>query len=739
MKAFLKNTFYSLPVQLFILHFRKYQVLLIFWYVLFGTVGSSFMKTFGADALFFSPEYLGTINLLGCFITGVSLGVFIMSWNITTFILHSKRLKFLATTSNPFLKYCINNSIIPLFFLVFYFNRMYEFNNYKELMPGSEILSETGGIVLGIFAVIILSFIYFFGAQKTIMHTMAPILSSPVLFNKTFKGRQNIYDEYALKTGYYFNSFFRIKKSRDVSHYRQDFLDTIFKRYHIAAILSIVLAFVAIVTVGFLLDYKVFEIPAAASILIVFALLIAVIGALTYFLQSWSLPAVIVLFILLNFLYQQGIIDPRNKAYGLNYDSNIVRPEYTKQALLAMSTPAKIAADKKVMLGILNHWKKKQASEKPLMVFINVSGGGLRSAAFTMNALQQADSISAGNLMKQTFLISGASGGMLAAAYYRELYRSKQKAAKINLYDPAYTDNIAGDLLNPVFTSLMARDIFAPIQKFRVGGSSYLKDRGYAFEKKLNENAGGILNIQLKDLEADEAAANIPLIFFNSVIKSDGRKLMISTQPLSFMMKPQQMQNDITANPDAVDFGEMFKNRQPMNLRMLTALRMNATFPYVLPNVWLPANPVIDVMDAGLRDNYGQETTLRFIDNFKDWIAENTSGVLILQIRDRFNDNWQQPFETKSVTDMIVTPATMLQHNWFKLQDYYQTDAYNYIKDNAGFKLYKSQIMYMPAVEENTAALNFHLSAREKRDVVNSFKNEQNTKAMKGISELLKQ
>ena len=739
MKAFLKNSFYSLPVQLFILHFRKYQVLLIFWYIIFSTVGSSFMKTFGADALFFSPEYLGSINLLGCFITGVALGVFIMSWNITTFILHSKRLKFLATTSNPFLKYSINNSIVPLLFLIFYFNRMWEFNSYKELMPGGEILKEIGGILLGIIAVILLSFAYFFGAQKTIMHAMAPILSSPVLFNKTFKGRQNVHDEFALKAGHYFDSFYRVKKSRDVSHYRQDFLDTIFKRYHIAAILSIMLAFIGIVTVGFLLDYKVFEIPAAASILIVFALLIAVIGALTYFLQSWSLPAVIIIFILLNVLYKKGVIDPRNKAYGLNYSHDTIRPEYNKQSLLALSTPVQIDADKKNMLQILENWKKRQKSEKPLMVFINVSGGGLRSAAFTMNALQQADSICGGNLIKQTFLISGASGGMLAATYYRELYRQQQKGGNIRLSDQVYTDNIARDLLNPVFTSLMARDIFAPVQKFSVGNNSYLKDRGYAFEKKLNENSRGLLDIQLKDLAKDEAAANIPLIFFNSVIKADGRKLVISTQPVSFMMKPVQLQNDITASPDAIDFGGLFKAQSPMDLRVLTALRMNATFPYVLPNVWLPSSPVIDVMDAGLRDNYGQETTLRFVDNFKDWLAANTSGVLILQFRDRFNDNWQQPFETNSITDMIVTPATMLQHNWFKVQDYYQTDEYNYFKDNNGPELYKSQIMYMPVTEESTAALNFHISAREKRDVITSFKNEQNTKAMKGIAALLKQ
>ena len=121
MKQTLKNIYYFFPVQLFMLHFRKFQILLVFWYVLGSTINSGFMKNYGADALFFSPEYLGDVNALSAFIVGIALGVFFMSWNITTFILHSKRCKFLATTTKPFLKYCINNAALPLLFLAFYF------------------------------------------------------------------------------------------------------------------------------------------------------------------------------------------------------------------------------------------------------------------------------------------------------------------------------------------------------------------------------------------------------------------------------------------------------------------------------------------------------------------------------------------------------------------------------------------------------------------------------------------
>jgi len=737
MKLLIKNIYYSLPIQLFILHFRKFQILLIFWYVLFSTISSGFMKTFGADALFFSPEYLGKVNIVGALILGVALGVYMMSWNITTFILHSKRFKFLAATSNPFLKYCINNAILPLIFLVYYFVRLYMFNTEKELMETKEVFVMIFGVVLGFILLVMVSFGYFFGAGRTIERTMAPIISNPELFKKTY-GSRGIRDDFGLKVKYYLNATLGINKVRSVGHYRQAFIDALFKRHHLAAIASILLAFIFLFTVGFFLDHSMFEMPAAASILVFFGLMIALIGALSYFLESWSLPVAIIFVVFINYLYKKEIIDPRNKAYGINYIDKTKRAVYDKNSLQQLCTPEKLAADKANMISILNKWKAKQKEDKPLMIFVNVSGGGLRSAAFVMNTLQQIDSITKGKLMQQTFLISGASGGMLAATYYRELYRNNLHGKTFNLHDPRYTDYIAGDLLNPVFTSLMARDLLTPTQKFSVGPYRYVKDRGYAFEKKLAVNTEGVLDVQMKDVISDESSASVPLIIFNSVIKSDGRKMMVSTQPLSFMMKAQEFQDDSTVSPDAVDFAALFKNQDPMNLRMLTALRMNATFPYVLPNVWLPSNPVIDVMDAGLRDNYGQETTLRFLDNFREWIQQNTRGVLILQIRDRATDNWIQPFETKSVTDMIVTPATMLQHNWFKLQDYFQADQFSYYKTPSDSMLQKITIMYLAEKEDKTAALNFHLTNQEKRDVKQSFNNAMNSGALKKVEALIR-
>jgi len=707
--------------------------------MLASTINSGFLKSFGADALFFVPEYLGNVNALSAATVGIAMGVFFMSWNITTFILHTRRFKFLATASTPFLKYCINNSLLPLLFLVFYLIKSFQFNINKELLTTGEEVAMVLGFLGGFIALITFSFAFFFGVDRTILRTIAPVVADPDYFKSAYDpAKKQHADGFGMKVGYFFSTTFKLRKARPVSHYNQDFLDTIFKRHHFAAMVGIILAFIFLIVGGFFLDVKFFQAPAAASILVFFALMVAVIGALTYFLQSWSLLFVIALVGILDILYQNDIIDPRNKAYGVNYDNKAQRPEYSKESLQRLCTPEIIEADKNNMLTVLNNWKARQASEKPVMLFINVSGGGLRSATFVMNTLQQLDSIASGKLMQQTFLISGASGGMLSAAYYRELYNNKRKNLSINLHQSAYTDNITQDLLNPVFSSMISRDIFSPAQKFSIGPYRYIKDRGYAFEEKLNENSGKLLNGQLRDYVTDEKSASIPMMIFNSVVTSDGRKMMVGTQPLSFMMKPVAFEKDTAFSPDAIDFAALFSKQDPMNLRILTAMRMNATFPYVLPTVWLPSNPVVDVMDAGLRDNFGQETTLRFIDNFKDWIAQNTRGVIILQIRDRQKDNWLHLLETGTVTDILVKPATMLQHNWFRLQDYSQNETYSFLSDAAHYNIHRLAFTYVPKIEDQGASLSFHLTAAEKKDVIASFNTADNQAVLKELLALMK-
>ena len=175
------------------------------------------------------------------------------------------------------------------------------------------------------------------------------------------------------------------------------------------------------------MDSRFFQLPAAASILIFFAILISLSGAFSYFLQSWSIPFLVVLFFVLNLLYQYNVIDPSNKAYGLNYTDprrNVrcmtSRPYCNCAPIRSVERDkAQYAGDPRTMEG------KADRSPNPCFILINTSGGGNRSATFTMNILQRLDSLSGGQLMRKTFLITGASGGMFGAAYFRALSRQR--------------------------------------------------------------------------------------------------------------------------------------------------------------------------------------------------------------------------------------------------------------------------------------------------------------------------
>ena len=732
MQAWIRGFFNSLPIQLLFLHFRRYQVLLVFWFVLFTTIDGAFMKNYGADSLFLAPEYLGNVTVFSFAFVGIAVGMFIMSWHVTTFILFSRHFKFLAATTKPFLRYCINNSVIPLIFLIFYFFRAWYFDHYKELIPTTDIIFSCGGFICGLFFVLAISFIYFFSADRTILRKMLPIINNPKDYITHLQSPgHKIRDENLLQVEWYLETPFRVKKTRNVSHYTQQFIDTLFKRHHFAAVIAVFIAFLFLMIIGFFLENKFFQIPAAASITIFFAILIGVSGAFTYFLQSWSVPYLIALILILNLFYKIEWIDPRNKAYGLNYSNKDERPIYSRDNIIELCSQKNIDSDRQNMIRILENWKQKQNEEKPLLVLITTSGGGNRSAAFTMNALQKIDSVTHGELMKKTFLITGASGGMLSATFFRELYLQKQKESSINLRDHKYVDQISGDLLNPMFSSFVARDLIAPAQKFKVGAYPYVKDRGYAFEKKLGDNTEGCLDKHLKDYKLDEHNANIQLLFFNSVVSRDGKKMIISTQPIRFMMQGRQDTTHFPKmDPDAIDFTSFFSKQDPYNLRILTALRMNATFPIVLPNVWLPSQPVIDVMDAGLRDNYGQETALRFLENFDDWIKENTRGVLVIQLRDREAGGWENPYYSDNMSDHITKPFFLLQHNWYKEMEYFQNDMLSYYTKNLPYDFYKVSLQYVADNKESKARLNFHLTQSEKTNIASALNSEYNKRSL---------
>ncbi len=741
MMRILKAIYYFFPVQLLLLQLRRHQVLLIFWAILFSTVDGGFMRSYGAAALFLSPEYLGNVSPLSTAWVGMATGIYLMSWNITTFILFSRHFRFLATTTNPFLKYCINNVLLAADLPPFLPGQGGPVQCEQRVAAGLFDHSAQFGIPVGLlFHFHHLLPVFFPGGQDDSPADGPGDQQSQAIQIPVWKGGGEAERDPADACEMVSQFAADDQEDEGCAHYSKAFIESIFNRHHISAVLSIFAAFIFLIVIGFFMDSRYFQLPAAASILVFFAILISLSGAFSYFLGSWAIPFFVVVYFVMNLLYQYRVIDPTNKAYGLNYMDKEDRPLYDRQTLLELCSAKNIDRDKANMIRILERWKARQASPRPILYLINTSGGGNRSACFTMSVLQHLDSLCDGKLMRKTFLMTGASGGMLGAAYFRELARRRDEGdSSIHLPDRKYVNDISKDLLNTLFSSFVARDLASPAQKFRVGKFEYVKDRGYAFEQQLNRNTRGMLDLQLKDLAAAEAAARMPVMLLNPDITRDSRAMVISTQPVSFLMRPEYDSTRIAGmDPDAVDFGALFASQGPMNLRFLTALRMNATFPYVLPNVWLPSRPVVDVMDAGFRDNFGELSTIRFLNAFRGWLQENTSGVVLLQIRDRKAGGWANPFESDDITDIITKPLLLLEDNWYKLQEYNQDDLVSLAQNAMGFPFRKLVFQYVPKTEDAGAALNFHLTTQEKINIIGALDNSDNQQTFRQFTELAK-
>jgi hypothetical protein len=733
--------YYSFPIQLLLLHFRKYQVLLIFWLILFSTIFGGFAKVFGGDALYLAPEYLGEVNFYSTTMLGMATAGFTMSWHITTFILHTGRFKFLATTSQPFFKYCLNNSIIPFSFIFCLLLRLWQYQVFQELNSVAGILLLMEGFICGYLIIIFFCFFYFFNADKNIGRRLEKKFGNPRNFLRTVLKPSQEPDENALPVHNYFTSPWRIRRARNVNHYNKHFLDNIFKQHHFAAMITVGCALVALVVLSYLMDYSVFRLPAGASVMIFFAFLIGVAGAYAYLLQSWAIPMALVLMLVLNWMVKHDLIDSRNKAYGMNYRNKEVRPEYSVQHLQQFFTTARSDADIKHTLKILEAWRAKfPDSVKPKLIIVNTSGGGSRSALWTLCVFQRLDSMLNFGFSKRTTLISGASGGMMGATYYRELYLRALQGQQINPCDTVWKDKISGDLLNAVFGSMAVNDFITPFRTFKIGDNKYGRDRGYAFEMQLNINTGDALAKTIGEYKIPEQLAAIPMLIWNATINADGRRLLISPQPVSYLCAADyKYPNRNVRDIDGVDFSQFFADQQAQNLRVSSAIRMCATFPYVLPNVFLPSKPIVDVMDAGIRDNFGQETTLRYLYTFREWINENTSGVIFVQIRDTRKNDVHPVKAHKDLGDLLFEPLFSMQTHWSAMQDFHQDHMINYMEGYFAKDMFQRIIFqYVPQQEDKAAALSLHLTSREKLDIGRALDNPANQSAFQLLLQTIK-
>ncbi len=752
---------YFFPFQLLVLHLKKNHLLLFTWLVLFGYITESLGVKYGIPYLFLYPEYFGQVSFLSYALTGFALGGFITAFNLYSYAMHGYRFPFIATLARPFLKFNINNAVIPGLFVLTFLWCSARFQYTKELIPAPQVALHLSGFLIGILLFLALALVYFtrtntdiiklLGTDAEHMKPVEPLVDiigpqhdlppqRKVEQRKAMRWlrRQQRSEKWRVET--YLTPRLRLMLARSSAHYDKELLRDVLWQNHINGAIFEVVLVLTFIALGAFSEFRLFAIPAGASAFLLLTMFLMVISALFSWLQGWTGTVIIGLVIGLNLLSQHSDFFYDSHAFGLDYS---VKPAiYDRSTIFQLAHDTAAARqDAQALVGTLVRWKADNlalgdGASKPPLVIVNTSGGGLRATLWTLLCLQHADSLLGGELMERTALITGSSGGLIGAVYYRQLYLAQQNGLAMDPNDPALLDEVSTDMLNPLAFSFVTNDMFVRYRSVTDRGMHYTLDRGYTFERRLNENTRGLLDVRLNDMVDPEREARIPLMAMAPASINDGRRLVIASQPMAFLTNIDPGgEIHHTGQPEAIEFQRLFHDQDAGEMKLTSALRMNATFPYITPLVSLPSEPAMRVMDAGLRDNYGYRITLAFLHTYRDWIAANTSGVVMIQLRDTQKELDVKP-SGSSLIGRMFDPVGSVYDNVVRAQD----QDYDFMLDQAsGWMPVPLNVIdiQLRHTNEDQISLSWHLTALERSRVLRSIGSVENQAAFERLRTLI--
>jgi hypothetical protein len=323
------------------------------------------------------------------------------------------------------------------------------------------------------------------------------------------------------------------------------------------------------------------------------------------------------------------------------------------------------------------------AERKPILVAIATCGGALRAGLWTTTVLDAIER-ELPVFPEHVRYITGASGGMVGGALF-VTSRARASAGAGGRHEAAspggLADRFSSDYLSPISRQFILRDLPFAIFPWR---QSY--DRGHALEDALVKDGGLTeLGYTFSELAGYERAGEVPSIIFSPMLVEDGRRLLIGNLELADLTtiagehllaeSPEEIvelvereeQKQLSARDRlefrkinavaAVEFFRLFPRARD-SFQVVTAVRMNATFPVVTPTGILPTITPRQVVDAGYYDNYGVDLATGLLFANRSWLAENTSGVLLVQIRAFRNEKQLKVLDEPILAQGLINAAS---------------------------------------------------------------------------------
>jgi len=389
---------------------------------------------------------------------------------------------------------------------------------------------------------------------------------------------------------------------------------------HVFGLALSIMAFATYLGIGLAkskIDNRPAAVPALAYLLLFGIVVCWVLGALTFFLDRYRVPLL------------SGLAIVSLVTISAPQSDHVYRVEPRDK--LERISPADLV--------------RKHTAGGKRIILVATAGGGIQAAAWTTQVLRGLEEHCAElsppsttqpkcNFRDSVVLISGVSGGSLGAIAYTRSFTDYPS----HVDSAAVPDNAAQPALDEVAWAWMNPDVGRAIMPwFR---TQYV-DRGWALEEKwaaVNQTyvprpswwrrlMSGDYGMEtwLGDWAKQTQDHTMPALLLNATQADKGQPLVFSTT--NFPLKD-----------DSRGLNDFYGLYPGYDIRVTTAARLSASFPYVAPaaraNKKPPTTGDTHVVDGGYYDNYGINSLLGWLENvITTSKGETATDVLILQIR----------------------------------------------------------------------------------------------------------
>jgi hypothetical protein len=136
------------PLQLPVFQIRRHPFLMALWGFLWAMALGFIGQSVGVEMIFYSPGEGLSNPAWGCFAWGIAFGIFTIAYHLSTFLLDAHHAGFLLHSRRNFVfLYALNNSLLPLAFLLLYIARYNKLHLDSPTLQ-TEILALLAGTIL---------------------------------------------------------------------------------------------------------------------------------------------------------------------------------------------------------------------------------------------------------------------------------------------------------------------------------------------------------------------------------------------------------------------------------------------------------------------------------------------------------------------------------------------------------------------------------------------------------------